>query len=154
MGSPLHGLPDDPQGGLHGLVVVPEVRLRDILGHDALECREAVGFPVLGHQAVHGVPLVGHYWVPDLLEHALEGQCLLNVQTLLKSVKKRASSWNRSIIFITYEPERFLEYSDRFMMLHHGNVVFDGNRNEFAEAENRYLMQYLRSTVEGPMKIL
>jgi phospholipid/cholesterol/gamma-HCH transport system ATP-binding protein len=93
---------------------------------------------------------------PDLLilEHALEGQCLLNVQTLLKSVKKRSASRNRSIIFITYEPERFLEFSDRFMMRHHGNVVFDGTRDEFMEAENRYLLQYLKSTVEGPMKIL
>lgn len=89
-----------------------------------------------------------------ILEHALEGQCLLNVQTLLNSVKKRAALRNSSIIFITYEPERFLEYSDRFMMLHHGNVVFEGNRDEFTEAENRYLLQYLRSTVEGPMKIL
>ncbi len=93
---------------------------------------------------------------PDLLilEHALEGQCLLNVQTLLESVKKRSIALDRSIIFITYEPDRFLEFSDRFMMLHHGNVVFDGTRADFMKAENRYLSQYLKSSITGPMKIL
>ncbi len=93
---------------------------------------------------------------PDLLlvEHALEGQCLLNAQTFLESVKKRSFVEHKSIIFVTYEPERFVHYSNRFLMLYQGNVVFSGTRDDFINAENYYLSQYMNTSTEGPMVIL
>lgn len=93
---------------------------------------------------------------PDLLllEHALEGQCLLNSQVFMASIKKRSLSRERSVIIFTYEPERFFDFSTRFIMLYEGRIVFSGTRDEFIAMENEYLIQYMKSSVQGPMKIL
>jgi phospholipid/cholesterol/gamma-HCH transport system ATP-binding protein len=93
---------------------------------------------------------------PDLLlfEHFLEGQCLINAQTVLKSIERRFVSGNKSVIFVTYEPERFVSFADRFLMLDYGAIVFMGTRDDFLRADNQYLAQYMHSSTEGPMTIL
>jgi ABC-type transporter Mla maintaining outer membrane lipid asymmetry ATPase subunit MlaF len=89
-----------------------------------------------------------------LVEHALEGQCLINVQTFLKCVKMQSAIEGKSIVFVTYEPGLFIDFSNRFIMLYHGNIVFSGTRDDFIKSENRYLSQYMKSSAEGPMRIL
>lgn len=91
---------------------------------------------------------------PDLLliEHALEGQCLFNSQHFLSALGHRCLRDDRSIIIVTYEPERFVDYSDRFMMLYEGSIVFSGSRSDFIERQNDYLDQYMRSAPDGPMR--
>lgn len=92
---------------------------------------------------------------PDLLlvEHAIEGQCLFNSQRFLKKLKEWALQEDKSVIITTYEPERFIDFSDRFIMLYNGDIVFMGNRNEFISRQNDYLKQYMESSFDGPMKI-
>lgn len=92
---------------------------------------------------------------PDLLliEHALEGQCLLNSQQFLKALGRWCRRDDRSVIVVTYEPERFVDFSDRFMMLYEGNIVFSGSRDDFLARRNEYLDQYMRSSLDGPMKV-
>ncbi len=89
-----------------------------------------------------------------LVEHSLENQCLLNAQRYLDTLKKWARQHHKSVIFVTYEPERFVDLSDRFIMLYEGRVVFAGTRNDFVAESNDYLVQYRRSSIEGPMKVL
>ena len=93
---------------------------------------------------------------PDLIlvEHSLEGQCQLNAQTFLKNLKKESFSKSRSAIFITFYPRLFTDLGDKFIMLYDGHAVFNGNRSDFTSTENKYVRQYLESSLEGPMKIL
>ncbi|HDP81291.1 MAG TPA: ATP-binding cassette domain-containing protein, partial [Spirochaetes bacterium] len=89
-----------------------------------------------------------------LVEHSLEGQCLLNALGYLETLEKWARRNNKSVIFVTYEPERFVEFSDKFIMLYDGRTVFEGNRAEFVAENDPYLSQYRRSLTVGPMKVL
>jgi ABC-type transporter Mla maintaining outer membrane lipid asymmetry ATPase subunit MlaF len=89
-----------------------------------------------------------------LVEHALEGQCLLNAQVFMNHLKFWAAEKHRATIIVTYEPERFVDFSNRFIMLYRGRVVFSGNRDEFLELDNEYLLQYRISSTEGPMTII
>lgn len=92
---------------------------------------------------------------PDLLlvEHSLEGQCQINAQTFLRSLKKESFSKSKSVIFITFYPRLFTDLGDKFIMLFDGKIVFNGNRQEFISTENEYVRQYLESRLEGPMNI-
>ncbi len=92
---------------------------------------------------------------PDLLliEHALGGQCMINIQTFLKYLRNASLNKGKSVIFATYDPKLFVDYSDRFIMLYKGSIVFTGNREELLSSDNQYLMQYLDSSIEGPMEI-
>ncbi|MDY6935941.1 MAG: ATP-binding cassette domain-containing protein [Spirochaetota bacterium] len=93
---------------------------------------------------------------PDLLliEHPFEGQCLINSQTFINSLKRYSTCLKKSVIFITYEPQYFIDLSHTFIMFYDGRIVFAGSKNEFRIAENRYLSQYLQASCEGPMNIL
>ncbi len=93
---------------------------------------------------------------PDLLliEHALEGQCQLNVQTFLKSLKKESFTRGKSAIIATFYPRLYADFSDKFIMLYKGSVVFCGDREDLLSSDNAYLKQYLDSSMDGPMEIL
>ena len=93
---------------------------------------------------------------PDLLlvENALEGQCMLNVQTFLNALKKKSLDRGISAVIVTYYPRLFAEFSNKFIMLYDGGIVFQGSREELLSSDNTYLQQYLNSSVTGPMKVL
>jgi lipopolysaccharide export system ATP-binding protein len=93
---------------------------------------------------------------PDLLlvEHALERQCLLDAQVFMKSLKEWALRDDKSVLIVTYEPERYVDFIDRFIMLYEGRIVFSGSREDFLAERNEYLHQYRASSMEGPMKVL
>ncbi len=93
---------------------------------------------------------------PDLLliEHPLEGQCLINVQVFMAALQNRAFAPHKSVIIVTHRPELYIEMSERFVMLHEGKIVFDGSRDEFIRAENPYVAQYLGASIDGPMKMV
>jgi ABC-type transporter Mla maintaining outer membrane lipid asymmetry ATPase subunit MlaF len=93
---------------------------------------------------------------PDMLmiEHALESQCLINTRTFLDNLKKRDINEGKTIIFITYEPEIYFDLADKFIMLYNGNIVFSGGKNDLAAQGNRYVEQYIKSSLTGPMRIL
>ncbi len=92
---------------------------------------------------------------PDLLlmEHPLENQSLMNVLPFMSSLKKRCYSDNKSVIIITYKPKYFLDYSRRFIMIHKGEVVFDGSGEELKSETNPFVRQYLKNSLEGPMDL-
>ncbi|MCX7678190.1 MAG: ATP-binding cassette domain-containing protein [Spirochaetes bacterium] len=92
---------------------------------------------------------------PDiiLLEHALENQCLINAQVYLQSLRKRIFREGCSVIVVTYEPERYTDFADSFIMIYKGNKVFEGDRGAFLEQRNPYLRQYMEASLCGPMKI-
>jgi len=93
---------------------------------------------------------------PDLilLEHALETQCLINAQTYLTSLRKRTFCQGCAVVVVTYEPERYADFADTFIMLYMGNKVFHGDRGAFLEQKNPYLKQYMQASLHGPMRIL
>lgn len=92
---------------------------------------------------------------PSLLlcEHPLDSQCVLNISAVLASLRRWAESDVKSVIVVTFMPRIFTEIGDRFIMLYHGEVVFDGDRDDFRGSENPYLRQYLSYSTEGPMAI-
>jgi ABC-type transporter Mla maintaining outer membrane lipid asymmetry ATPase subunit MlaF len=93
---------------------------------------------------------------PDLLiiEHAFMGQSPLNIRSFMDVLKKRVESPDKSVIFVTYEPQKFLDFADTFYMLYGGRIVFSGARREFLESDNPYLAQYRNISLAGPMDIL
>ncbi len=93
---------------------------------------------------------------PDILlvEHAFERQSPLNIMSFYNSLKKRILSPHKSVLFITFEPEKFVGLADNYIMLFNGRVVFMGNSYDFLHSENEYLVQYKNMSVQGPMAIL
>ncbi len=93
---------------------------------------------------------------PDVLflQHILEGQSPLNVHSFREKLSERAADSSKSMIFVTFRPEKFLEISDRFVMFFAGRVVFEGNRDEFLGSDNLYIKQYRERSAKGPMVIL
>ena len=92
---------------------------------------------------------------PDLLiiEHAFVGLSPLNIASFMNVLIKRISNPGKSILFVTYEPEKFVDFSDAFYMLYRGGIVFHGTRREFLDSDNPYLLQYRNISIEGPMKL-
>jgi phospholipid/cholesterol/gamma-HCH transport system ATP-binding protein len=92
---------------------------------------------------------------PDLilLEHSLESQCIFNVQSFMTALRKESVTKAKSVIYITYDPRLFFDLADRFIMLYKGNVVFEGTRVDFSIIENPYLLQYFKTSADGPMEI-
>lgn len=93
---------------------------------------------------------------PDLLlvEHAFEGQSPMNLISFIDVLTERSSRRDCSIIFITYEPRKFLSVADKFLMFYNGRIVFSGNPEEFRNSDNPYLIQYEQLSADGPMIIL
>jgi len=93
---------------------------------------------------------------PDLLfiEHALEGQCPLNIKTMMDILIERSKLPDKSLIIITYYPQNFVDISDSFIMFFNGRIVFNGTKDDFLNSCNPYLLQYKNNSIEGPMVIL
>ncbi|MFC1669908.1 ATP-binding cassette domain-containing protein [Spirochaetota bacterium] len=93
---------------------------------------------------------------PDIIivEHAFEGQSPLNIRSILNKLKDRAIEEDKSVIFISYEPEIFTELVDKFVMLFEGEIVFMGGRDDFINSDNEYLFQYKTMSSYGPMSII
>lgn len=92
---------------------------------------------------------------PDLLviEHAFTGLSPLNISSFMNVLRKRTASTDKSVVFVTYEPQKFLDFADTFRMLYKGRMVFSGTRHEFLESDNPYLVQYRTASLDGPMEI-
>jgi len=88
-----------------------------------------------------------------IIEHAFVGLSPLNIRSFLGVLKERVSSPDKSVVFVTYDPQKFLDFADTFSMLYKGRVVFSGTRREFLESDNPYLTQYRNVSLEGPMEI-
>ncbi len=88
-----------------------------------------------------------------MVEHAFEGQSFIQILPFLSDLKRRASDPDRSYIFSTFGPYMFTDMADRFIMFYEGRAVFDGNREEFINPVNPYLVQYKNLTMEGPMSL-
>jgi len=93
---------------------------------------------------------------PDLLyiENAFEDHCPLNIKTLMDSIKERAERHDKSTVIISYYPQNYIDLSDAFIMFFNGRIVFQGNRDEFLNSDNPYLVQYRNNSIQGPMAIL
>lgn len=93
---------------------------------------------------------------PDVLlvEYAFESQSPMNVNSFREVLKRRATNPGKSILFVTYEPENFLDMADYFIMLFNGAIVFEGNADDLRTSENRFLKQYRDRSFTGPMVIL
>jgi putative ABC transport system ATP-binding protein len=93
---------------------------------------------------------------PDLLimEHALEGHSALDLRSFMDVLGARTSSPEKSVVFITFDPEKFVDFTDTFHMLYKGRIVFSGTRREFLESDNPYLVQFRNVSAQGPMEIL
>jgi ABC-type transporter Mla maintaining outer membrane lipid asymmetry ATPase subunit MlaF len=59
---------------------------------------------------------------PDLLlvEHAFQGQSPLNIHSFSEHLRERAARPDRSLVIVTDEPEKFVDFSDRFVMIFAG----------------------------------
>lgn len=92
---------------------------------------------------------------PDLLiiEHALVGHSALDLRSFMDVLRARTAHPDRSVVFITYDPQKFVDFADAFHMLYKGRIVFSGSRSEFLESDNPYLVQFRNVSPEGPMDI-
>ncbi len=93
---------------------------------------------------------------PDLLllQYVFEAQSPLNIQSFVTKLKIRASNPDKTILLMTYEPEKFIDLASRFVMFYNGRVVFDGSRDEFLYNPNEYVDQYINVKEDGPMIML
>lgn len=93
---------------------------------------------------------------PDFLfmEHALENHCPLNIITLMDHIKDRSKSDEKSLLAVTFRPEKFIDISNKYIMLFNGRIVFQGSKEDFLNSDNPYLVQYKTNSIEGPMPIL
>ncbi len=92
---------------------------------------------------------------PELLiiEHAFVDQSPLDIRSFMDVLRMRAARPDRTILFLTYEPQKFVDFSDRFHMLYRGQKVFSGTKRDFLESDNPYLVQYRNVSLQGPMEI-
>ncbi len=92
---------------------------------------------------------------PNLLiiEHAFVGQSSLNIRSFMDVLKRQVESRDKSVVFVTYDPQKFLDFADRFYMLYKGRMVFSGARRDFLESDNPYLVQFRNVALDGPMEI-
>jgi ABC-type transporter Mla maintaining outer membrane lipid asymmetry ATPase subunit MlaF len=92
---------------------------------------------------------------PDLLiiEFALIDQSPLDISSFMEVMRARTSNPAKSVIFMTYEPQKFVDFADAFHMLYKGRTVFSGSREEFHRSDNPYLVQYRDVSLSGPMDI-
>lgn len=93
---------------------------------------------------------------PDLLlvEHPLEAQCSINTLVFVEKMIERSTNKNNSTLIVTYNPWRFLDSADRFIMIDYGSIVFDGKKEELLSKNNPYVKQYLGNETEGPLQII
>jgi len=93
---------------------------------------------------------------PDILffDHAFEGQSPLNIKSIMKNIQNRAEQDDKSMIFITYAPEKFFDIADTFIMIYEGEIVFRGKKENFINSDNLYLKQFKNESIVGPMNIL
>jgi len=93
---------------------------------------------------------------PDLLivDHALEGHSPLNIRSLVDVLNRRASDSGKSVIFVPYEPDRYVDFGDWYVMLFGGRMVFRGSKEEYLGTDNEYIAQYRNISLDGPMPIL
>ena len=88
-----------------------------------------------------------------IIEHAFADQSPLNTRSFMDVLVKRAADPSLSALFITYEPETFVDFADVFIMLYEGRIVFSGTRREFLESDNPFLVQYRGVSLAGPMTL-
>lgn len=93
---------------------------------------------------------------PDFLfmEHALENHCHLNIITLMDHLRERSKREEKSLLTVTYRPEKFIDISDKYIMFFNGRIVFQGSKEDFINSDNPYLVQFKNNSIEGPMPIL
>ena len=86
-----------------------------------------------------------------MMEHAFDGQSLIQLFPLFKLLAKREQQKDKSILFITFEPRSFIEIAHKFIMFFDNKIVFSGGPDEFLNSDNPYLKQYRDMSPEGPM---
>ena len=93
---------------------------------------------------------------PDLLyiEHVFKIHCPLNIIKLIHFLVDRSKRGDKSLIALTYYPQDFINIADSFIMLFKGAIVFNGDREDFMNSDNPYLVQYKTNSIKGPMEIL
>jgi ABC-type transporter Mla maintaining outer membrane lipid asymmetry ATPase subunit MlaF len=70
---------------------------------------------------------------PDLLlvEHAFEGQSPMNMISFMDVIRNRIAHNEKSVLFVTYEPQNFIDMAHRFIMFFNGRIVFSGGFRSF-----------------------
>ncbi|MCU0848977.1 MAG: ATP-binding cassette domain-containing protein [Spirochaetes bacterium] len=71
---------------------------------------------------------------------------------------ERVAGWlsnaDKTAIFITHRPEKFIDFMQRFIMLNRGRIVFDGGREDFINSGDPLIAGYRNIGVSGPMKMI
>jgi ABC-type transporter Mla maintaining outer membrane lipid asymmetry ATPase subunit MlaF len=88
------------------------------------------------------------------VEHAFEGQSPMNMISFMDVIRNRVAHNEKSVLFVTYEPQNFIDMAHRFIMFFNGRIVFSGGLQEFLNSDNPYLLQYRKLSPDGPMVIL
>ncbi len=93
---------------------------------------------------------------PDILiiEHAFGGQSAIDIKAFTTDVYERAKKPGKSILFISYNPEKFSDLVDTYIMFFDGKIVFMGDSNTYRNSDNPYLIQYKNVSETGPMSLL
>lgn len=90
---------------------------------------------------------------PDLLviEHAFVDDPGVSILSVLEDLRRRADDHGKTTLFVTYEPEKFLDFTDDYVMIDEGRIVFRGSSRDFLETDNPYVRQFRVPSREGPL---
>jgi len=76
----------------------------------------------------------------------------------MEGLAGRVAGWlskeDKTAIFITHRPEKFIDFMQRFIMLNSGRIVFDGGREDFINSGDPLIAGYRNIGASGPMKMI
>ncbi|MCS6984007.1 MAG: ATP-binding cassette domain-containing protein [Leptospiraceae bacterium] len=87
-----------------------------------------------------------------LMEEALEGKCPLATSKFMELALEELNRHSITLLATGYHPLPMLPENTKFLLMYEGRPVFLGNKHEFFESPNPYVVQYLKNPLHGPMK--
>ena len=60
---------------------------------------------------------------------------------------------NAASIVVTHQMSTITRTADRVIMLYDGKIVFEGTPEDLLRQDNEYTKQFVKASLEGPMKI-
>jgi len=87
-----------------------------------------------------------------LMEDPLFSQCPLATSQMIKLAEEDFQKRHLSFILTSFFPDFFREYTDHYILIYKGEIVFDGDKELWEESDNEYVVQYRNKNISGPME--
>ena len=87
-----------------------------------------------------------------IIDHALSAQCPLALAKFLELAEDDISNQQVSLLSASFENRKLSSQSQRYILMHNGEKVFEGDEIELQDSTNPYLRQYISHPLHGPMR--